>query len=125
MILGAHIALGILAALQIYFYVLESFLWTKPLGRKVFGMSAEQAEKTRVLALNQGYYNLILALGMVAGIAWDLSAPGSQGAYALEVAFSASVVFAGLVGGLTASKAILGVQLLPALIALGLVVAAH
>jgi len=40
----------LVALLHIYFLVLEMFLWTKPLGLKVFRNSAEKAKTTAVLA---------------------------------------------------------------------------
>ena len=45
------------AVAHAWFMVLESVLWTRPFGRKTFGQSREDAEKTKVLALNQGLYN--------------------------------------------------------------------
>lgn len=48
-------------AIHIYIWVIESFLWTKPKGREIFGMTEEFAESTREMAANQGLYNLMLA----------------------------------------------------------------
>ena len=49
-----------------YFLVLEMFLWTKPKGIKTFGLeSKEYAEKTKVLAANQGLYNGFLTAGLI------------------------------------------------------------
>jgi hypothetical protein len=39
-----------------HFLVLEMFLWERPRTRAAFGMSAEQAAQTKVLAANQGLY---------------------------------------------------------------------
>ena len=44
----------LVAVLHVLFMVLEMFLWKKPLGRRVFGLSREQADQTAVLAANQG-----------------------------------------------------------------------
>lgn len=44
-------------------------MWTKPTTRKIFRLSEEQAETTKMLAFNQGFYNLFLTLAVVAGIA--------------------------------------------------------
>jgi Sec-independent protein secretion pathway component TatC len=41
------------------------FLWTKPLGLKVFRQSLEKAETQRVLAANQGLYNGFLSAGLI------------------------------------------------------------
>ena len=44
----------LVALLHGYFLVLEMFLWTKPYGRRVFGLSEERAQATKVLAATQG-----------------------------------------------------------------------
>lgn len=48
-------------AIHVYIWIIESFLWTKPKGREVFGMTEEFAESTKEMAANQGLYNLMLA----------------------------------------------------------------
>jgi len=50
----AKVLIALVALEHIYFLVLEMFLWTAPRTRKAFGMSAEQAEQSKVLAANQG-----------------------------------------------------------------------
>jgi putative membrane protein len=109
----AKILIALIALEHLYFLVLEMFLWTKPRTRAAFGMSAEQAEQSRVLAANQGLYNGFLAAGLV----WSLLAPA---AYATQLAlfFLACVLVAGLYGGATANKRIWYLQALPAGIAL-------
>lgn len=44
----------LVAALHLLFLVLETFLWTRPLGLKVFRHSVEKAEQSKVLAAIQG-----------------------------------------------------------------------
>ena len=61
--------MGVVAALHLYFLVLEMFFWAKPLGRRVFGLSADYAKSSRILAANQGLYNGFLAAGLVWGLA--------------------------------------------------------
>jgi putative membrane protein len=117
MAFAARIAVVVVAMLHVWFLVLEMFLWTKPLGLRTFRQSAEDAERTRVLAANQGLYNGFLAAGLFWGAA--LGAEGRT----IDLFFLACVLVAGLYGGATASRSILVVQALPALIALGLVVA--
>ncbi|MCB1564390.1 MAG: DUF1304 domain-containing protein [Xanthomonadales bacterium] len=102
----------IIALLHGYFLVLEMFLWTKPYGRRVFGMSAEQAEATRTLAANQGLYNGFLAAGLV----WGLIVAST----AVLWFFLICVLIAGLYGAATANRKILFVQALPAAIAIAL-----
>jgi putative membrane protein len=104
----------LVAILHVYFLVLEMFLWTKPAGRRAFGMSKEDAEKTKVLAANQGLYNGFLAAGLIWGL-W-LGAAGFQ----IKVFFLICVIVAGVYGAATASKKILFIQALPAAIALAL-----
>ncbi|HNA79640.1 MAG TPA: DUF1304 domain-containing protein [Turneriella sp.] len=62
------LAITLLALLHIVFFVFESLLWTTPTVRKIFRQSEADAQTTRMLALNQGYYNLFLALTAIAGV---------------------------------------------------------
>jgi putative membrane protein len=109
----AKILIALVALEHIYFMVLEMFLWTTPRTRAAFGMSAEQAEQSKVLAANQGLYNGFLAAGLI----WSLFAPA---AYAPQLAlfFLACVLVAGLYGGATANKRIWLLQALPAALAI-------
>ena len=68
---GLVVALGV-AALHVYIFYLESIAWTAPAARSVFGTSKEEAEATREMAYNQGFYNLFLAVMVVVGavIVW-------------------------------------------------------
>jgi putative membrane protein len=65
---AALVFAGLAAALHVYIFVLESFAWTSPRTRATFGTTAEEAETTKLLAFNQGFYNLFLAVVTVAGI---------------------------------------------------------
>lgn len=49
---------------------MESLTWTTPRTRATFGTTAEEAETTKLLAFNQGFYNLFLAIVTAIGIAW-------------------------------------------------------
>ena len=57
------------AALHVYIWILESFRWTEPSTRKTFGTSEADAEVTKPLAYNQGFYTLFLAVITFVGIA--------------------------------------------------------
>ena len=107
------ILVALIAVLHVYILVLEMFLWDKPYGLKAFGNTPEKAQLTKVLAQNQGLYNGFLA----AGLFWSLCAPET---YALALAnfFLGCVLVAGIYGGLTASKKIIYIQAVPALLAL-------
>ena len=111
-IAGAMVLL--VAAMHLYFLVLEMFLWTRPLGLKTFRNTPEKAEATRVLAANQGLYNGFLAAGLAYGVA--------TGSREFCLFFLACVVVAGLYGAYSVSRRIFFVQALPALLAIAAVV---
>lgn len=115
MALAADVLVALVALLHLWFLVLEMFLWTKPIGLKVFRNTLEKAQATKVLAANQGLYNGFLA----AGLAWGLVA-GSQ---PFKVFFLACVVIAGVYGAWSVSRRILWVQAVPAAVALALLLA--
>jgi len=104
---------GLVALLHVYFMILEMFLWATPFGQKTFGRTAEEQNATASLAKNQGLYNGFLAAGLV----WSFIAEPTM-AYALRLFFLGCVLIAGIYGSVTASKKILYVQALPALLAL-------
>lgn len=104
----ANTLLALVAALHLYFLVLEMFLWTKPLGLKTFRLTPEFAQASKALAANQGLYNGFLA----AGLLWGLSL-GAAG-HAVQLFFLGCVVVAGLFGAATVSRKIAYVQALPA-----------
>ncbi|MGY4708512.1 DUF1304 domain-containing protein [Mycolicibacterium sp. CBM1] len=68
MLTAGLIVAGLAALLHVYIFVMESLTWTTPRTRAVFGTSAEEAEMTKALAFNQGFYNLFLAVVTAAGI---------------------------------------------------------
>jgi putative membrane protein len=115
MSLAANLVIALIALLHAWFLILEMFLWDKPSGRRAFGTTAEFAAQSKVLAANQGLYNGFLA----AGLCWGLWL-GQSGAD-IKLFFLGCVLIAGLFGGLTASRKILVIQALPALIGLVLV----
>src|SRR5712664_3960785 len=112
MSVAANIAVGLVAALHLYFLVLEMFLWDKPLGLRTFRMMPEYAKASKTLAANQGRYNGL----MVAGLAWGL-ALGPAGA-AIKLFILVCVIVAGVFGAVTVSRRILWVQALPGAVAL-------
>jgi putative membrane protein len=93
----ALIFAGLAALLHVYIFVMESVTWTTPRTRAVFGTTADEAQTTKMLAFNQGFYNLFLAVITGAGIA----------AIALgHMAVGAALVFAG-VGSMLAAAFVL------------------
>lgn len=97
MITAGLLFAGLAAALHVYIFVLESFAWTTPRTRAVFGTTAEEAQTTKMLAFNQGFYNLFLAVVSAVGIAMVVLGHRSVGA---------ALVFAG-VGSMLAAALVL------------------
>jgi putative membrane protein len=114
MIWIANLLVALVAALHVYFLVLEMFLWTKPLGLKTFRNTPEKAADSAVLAANQGLYNGFLA----AGLLWGLVQGTPAFAFQIKTFFLLCVIVAGVYGAATVSRRILYVQALPAAIAL-------
>lgn len=115
----ANIAVAFVALIHVYILVLEMFLWDKPRGRRVFGLTPEFSLQTKVLAANQGLYNGFLAAGLIFGLCL-----GAQGS-AFKIFFLSCVVIAGVYGAATANRRILFVQAIPGIIALSLVLFAQ
>jgi putative membrane protein len=107
----AIVLVVVVALLHFYFLVLEMFLWTRPLGLKVFRQTPEQAAQSKVLAANQGLYNGFLAAGLLYGVA--------TGSREFCLFFLTCVVIAGTYGAMTVNRGIFFVQALPALLAIG------
>ncbi len=114
MIWIANLLVALVAALHVYFLVLEMFLWTKPLGLKTFRNSLEKAKESAVLAANQGLYNGFLAAGLIWGLVENVPAFAFQ----IKMFFLLCVIVAGVYGAATVSRRILFVQAAPAAIAL-------
>ncbi len=108
-------AVIIVMLLHVFFMILEMFLWTKPYGRRVFGLSEKQAQKTASLAANQGLYNGFLA----AGLLWGLV---STGGFDALIFFLSCIVIAGFYGSITVKFSILWIQAVPAAITMALVI---
>lgn len=69
MILASLLFALVAALLHVYIFTMESITWTKPATWKRFSLTSQaDAETTKPLAYNQGFYNLFLAVGALAGI---------------------------------------------------------
>src|SRR6267154_1705209 len=110
----ANALVALVAALHVYFLVLEMFLWTKPAGMKAFGLTPEKAADSAVLAANQGLYNGFLAAGLI----WGLVQGNPGFAFQIKTFFLVCVIVAGIYGAATVSRRILYVQAVPAAVAL-------
>ncbi|WP_139957629.1 DUF1304 domain-containing protein [Flavicella sediminum] len=107
------ISIGIVALIHFYFMLLEMVLWTKPIALKAFGFKKEFAEKTKVLAANQGLYNGFL----VAGLLWSMLEINNN--IQLSYFFLGCVIIAGIYGSISLkSSKVLFIQSGPAIIAL-------
>ena len=76
--IAANIVVALVALLHLWFLILEMFLWDKPSGRRAFGLTAEFAAQSKVLAANQGLYNGFLAAGLCWGLWLGRTAPISS-----------------------------------------------
>jgi putative membrane protein len=83
------------ALLHVYIWVLESFRWTEPATRKTFGTSESEAEVTKPLAYNQGFYNLFL--GIITAIGLLMLGGNHDVGTALALAGTGSMLGAALV----------------------------
>ena len=98
MITAALIFAALAALLHVYIiFTMESLTWTSPRTRAAFGTTPEEAETTKLLAFNQGFYNLFLAI--VSGVGIAAVATGHH-------AIGAALVFAG-VGSMAAAAIVL------------------
>jgi putative membrane protein len=68
MVIAGLVFAALAAVLHVYIFVMESLTWTSPRTRATFGISEEEAQATKELAFNQGFYNLFLAIVTVIGI---------------------------------------------------------
>jgi len=96
MITVALVFAGLAALLHVYIFVMESLTWTSPRTRAVFGTTAEEAQTTKELAFNQGFYNLFLAVVAAVGIVVAVSGHRSVGV-ALVLASVGSMLAAAVV----------------------------
>ncbi len=96
MIVVGLVFAAIAALIHVYIFYLESLVWTSTKARATFGTSADEAETTRPLAFNQGFYNLFLAIAIAVGIVVAAAGDRAVGA-ALVFVGTSSMVAAGLV----------------------------
>ena len=69
MLVLAIVAVVVAALFHVVTFVLESVRWTQPAVWRRFGVASQQdAETIKPMALNQGFYNLFLALGGLVGV---------------------------------------------------------
>jgi len=110
----ATILVALVALIHLYIVLLEMVWWSGPRGQKAFGLTPEFAQATKALAANQGLYNGFLAAGLI----WGLVHPVAEFAWQIQLFFLTCVAVAGLFGAATASRRILFVQTVPAVLAM-------
>jgi putative membrane protein len=97
MITAALVFAGLAGLLHVYIFTMESLTWTSRRTRAAFGTTPEEAETTKLLAFNQGFYNLFLAV--VTGIGIGAVVLGHR-------AVGVALVFAG-VGSMASAAVVL------------------
>ena len=113
MALVAQLIAAAVMLLHIYIFLLETVLF-QTRGRKVFGISKENAVVLAPAMSNQGCYNGFLA----AALALGLVLPNAATAQAFTVFGLACVAVAGIWGAVTVGRRILFVQTVPAVLGL-------
>ena len=97
MVIAALVLASVAALIHVYIFFLESIAWTGERARRTFGFTADEAATTKLLAFNQGFYNLFLAIVTIAGIACFIAGAAPIGA---------TLVFVG-VGSMAAAALVL------------------
>lgn len=104
------------AGIHVLFGFLEMFRWDWAAKRLFEKPTAEWIDGTRVMAANQGVYNLMLAAGLIYAALFCAEACQRDVAMVLLV----FIIVVGLYGGATVKKTIALAQSIPAAIALAL-----
>lgn len=113
----ATILVIIIALFHLYILYFEMFAW-ETRGRKVFTQFPKELfGQTKVMAANQGLYNGFLAAGLI----WSLLIKDELWQSNVALFFLGCVAVAGIYGAFTASKKILYVQAIPAIVAIALI----
>jgi putative membrane protein len=92
MALLASVFVALSGLLHVYIFLMESAWWTRPKIWQRFGLTSQaDAETTKPLAYNQGFYNLFLAIGALLGLVLYVS--GLEQAGAALILFSTASMF--------------------------------
>ncbi|WP_298357724.1 DUF1304 domain-containing protein [uncultured Litoreibacter sp.] len=114
MSLIAMILVALIAVLHLYILWFEMFAWESR-GPKVFrSFPKDLFAPTKAMAANQGLYNGFLAAGLI----WSLLIGNADWKVNVATFFLLCVAVAGAYGAATASRSILYVQTVPAVLAL-------
>ncbi|WP_248240248.1 DUF1304 domain-containing protein [Microbacterium kunmingense] len=97
MVVAGLVFAAVAALIHLYIFVMESLTWTSARTRATFGIrSLEEAQTTKAMAFNQGFYNLFLAVAALLGIVLVAAGITVVGATLVFVG-TGSMVAAGLV----------------------------
>ena len=113
MLIAAKVLAGLVLFIHVYIFLLETVLF-QTRGRKVFGLSKEQAITMAPAMSNQGCYNAFLAAALACGFLL----PDPATARAFTMYGLGCVAIAGIWGAVTVHIRILFVQTVPAVLAL-------
>ncbi len=103
LVYGFTISSSLVTILHFLFAYRQIITWRTPAGLKALGIAPNSEKPFKVLALQQGVYNIFLALGL--GI--SLLSSNSPISYWGAMFFLSCMTIAGIIGGLTAIRAIL------------------
>ena len=115
--LAMWVAAALAGVIHVLFFCMESLWWTRPAVYRRFRSTEAQAQATKSLAFNQGFYNLFLAAGVFGGLA--LSETGHYRAGIILVAWNClSMLAAAVVLGASSPHMLRGalIQGMPPLI---------
>ena len=110
------VAAALAGLIHVLFFCMESLWWTKPAVYRRFRSTEAQAQMTKSLAFNQGFYNLFLAGGALGGLAL-IVAGHSRAGFILVALNCASMLAAAVVLAASAPQMMRGalIQGLPPL----------
>jgi putative membrane protein len=111
----ATAAIAVVALIHVYIVWLET-LGFRSHGARAFGIKRDEAERMAVLFSNQGCYNGFLVAALALALLW----PDAAVARAFAWYGLVCVAVAGVWGALSASRRILFVQTVPAVLAMAL-----
>lgn len=114
MTLVGQVLVILVIVIHLYIMWFEMFAWTTR-GPKVFrGFAKNMFEPTKAMAANQGLYNGFLAAGLI----YSLFIDDAVWQWNIGILFLIFVAVAGIYGAATASKKIIYVQTVPAVLAM-------
>jgi putative membrane protein len=107
------------AVIHILIFAMESLLWQTKAVSKIFRQSPADAQTTKLLAFNQGFYNLFLAIAILIGLYLRSGEVSYVGGTMLVLYALASIIGAGAVLIVSSRKMWRGalLQIVPAAIA--------